>query len=388
MKKTLISLLVLSTILAPLSPSVAMAADPDPNMDPNVDGNLSLVRCIKKGNIDFGIFWDAVIYNDSFWEGIVEPWKDVIYRNQCQALDVIALVNQQDGLRNRIRDAFLTCRSEDLPDLKRRFHELTAEIFYVRHIVEGLSLSLPFDVLSTRQIAKTTIKTRDKLYNEMYNQYVKKGKFFTSGELDSLFIEFENKYADSIWDTEEEKPGPYIICDRGSWQEVTEKWQEFKEFFTEDLGGLRDAGESLEARGRAVAQEFEQIDITKLIKNKESFGDYLASFVEVGINNVAAKQGFEEIADKFSKNLPSMSVPTQGQLISGITSEAKRVEIDTMIADMSANFYVQYKDASDGTVKTFLEELDKFINTIEEGANLAKKIAKLAKKVIDRQCAN
>lgn len=359
----------------------AVASDSDPYVD---DGRLSLVRCIKKGNLDFGVFWDSVIYNDNLQEGVVEPWMDILYRNQCQANDVIALVSQQDNVRKAIRDAFLTCNTEELPRLKKTFHELTAEIYYVRHVVDGgLALSLPFDLLTTRQFTKSVIKDRGAIYNEMYERYVS-ADFLSEAELNDLFLELEIKYADRI--NPEDGPGAYIFCDRGSWQEVAEKWQEFQTHFTEDFGGLKSAGETLSARANEISEDLDNLKITDLVKGDMTFAAYMKSFVQVNINNMEAKEGFEEIGAKFLDNLPNFTAPSQKELLGALSSADEVHDVAKLKTEMAANFYVLYKNTSDETIATFLDELKRLIDTIDASFPLTIQIKGCADTMNARQC--
>lgn len=359
----------------------AVSPDTDPYTD---DGRLSLIRCIKKGNLDFGVFWDSVIYNDNLQEGVVEPWVDILYRNQCHANDVIALVRQQDNVRKAVRDAFLTCNTEELPRLKKTFHELTAEIYYVRHSVDGgLALSLPFDLLTTRQFTESVIKDRGAIYNEMYNRYVS-ADFLSEVELNDLFLELEIKYADRI--NPEGGPGAYVFCDRSSWQEVAEKWQEFQTHFMEDFGGLKSAKETLEARANEISEDLDNLKITDLVKGDMTFAAYMKSFVQVNINNMEAKEGFEETSAKFLENLPNFTAPSQKDLLGALSSADQVHNVAKLKTEMAANFYVLYKNASDETIATFLDELKGLIDTIDASFPLTTQIKGCADTMNARQC--
>src|SRR3989338_4696742 len=173
---------------------VAAQAQTPEEIDPQTEDGLSVGRCISKGGLDFGLFWNSVIYNDDLKEGVIEPWKDILNRNQCQAFDVIGLVKQQDSVRSMVRDSFLTCDTDQLPNLKMAFHKLTAEIYYVRHIVDGgIVMNLPYDLLKHRFFQESAIMDRTKIYNDMRKKYVKED-MLQQDQFDQLFLLLETKY--------------------------------------------------------------------------------------------------------------------------------------------------------------------------------------------------
>jgi hypothetical protein len=83
-------------------------------------------------------FLQSTIWSDSFAEGIVEPWDDVLVRNSCHAYDILGLVQKRDKIRQQLRDALLTCRNEKVPQLKAAYYKTSVEIYYARNIVRGL----------------------------------------------------------------------------------------------------------------------------------------------------------------------------------------------------------------------------------------------------------
>lgn len=378
-KKLVFTLLGLSLIF-----TLTANAETPSSAETDVGGNISLIRCINKGGLDFSLFWDAVIYNDSFREGIIEPWKDIFNRNQCQTNDIIGLINQQDDIRSAIRNAFLTCDTEDLPRLKKRFHKITAEIYYVRHVIDSeLALSLPYDVLTTRQISASLFRDRAVIFQEMRDKYVN-GGILSAAELNSLFSELENKYAGRIGTLDE--PGPYLVCSRGSWQEVSEKWKEFQRFFTEEYGGFKEAGQTLNARANELQKDFSKIKILDLIHGDISFKDYAASFVALSLNNMEAKEGFSEIKAAINKDLPTYSAPSQAEIFSGLSTTSAKYDIEKMKKEMSANYWVLYRDIGDSTIELFLNEIEKMDKTIVETYPDMNNILEGAKVMNFRQC--
>lgn len=380
---------LLIIFLLPLLLETVSAAEVS-DLDPYSEGKLSLARCIEKGNFEFGLFLDALIYNDNLKEGIVEPFNDIIKRNQCQASDISGLIKQQDKMRKAIRDAFMTCNTQQLPKLKNAYHRTTAEIYYVRHIVDsGIVAALPFDIINTQEFSDTATKDvsakgRSELYSAMEQNYVKSG-MIEQGEFDLLFAKFESKYKD--------RKKTYLNCEKGSWQAVGDKWEEFKKFFTEDKAGLDEAGKSLGANLEKTKKEFKTIKTVELFTTDESFSDYLGSFGQMNLNNLEPEQGIGEISEALSENNPLGGTPTQGSIADTLSSSNRLYAIKKLEAEMSANFTTLYGNASDESIGLFLNTLDGrqvpeegLIEILEQSFGPINQILKGAKVMNDRQC--
>lgn len=339
--------------------SVAIAANPS-GSDPYVDGNLSVLRCAEKGGLDFGAFLDAVIYNDSLKEGIVEPWNDILYRNQCQANDVIALVKQQDKVRKAIRDAFLTCNTDKIPRLKKRYYSLTAEIYYVRHVVDGgLVLSLPFAILDTR-FTDAVRKSDAKLYEEMKTHYVSE-EVISSSDFDGIFRTVQNKYKQRI-------PTYINSCQQGNWQDVANKWNEFVSDWGGTKGALEKAGKNISARAAALEKEVETMEVAKFLNNENSFAAYVGSFFEININGVPPKQALEDISKALSNSLPLGQLPTQESLLSQISNASDAFDFDKTEKELRSKFSVLYLNSSDEKIAEIVSYLDGRSNKGVDGA--------------------
>lgn len=346
------NLVISATVSLLIGVNPLLAAEPS-NIDPYVDGNLSLMKCIDKGGLDFGVFWDSVIYNDNLKEGIIEPWNDVLKRNQCHSNDVYGLIKQQDKIRKYIRDAFLTCNTQKLPQYKKAFSKLTAEIYYVRHIVDASMFSKAVDT------------NRTDLYNKMHEKYVNED-FFTESDFDNFFLQTENKYKN--------RRSTYIECKKGSWQAVGEKWQEFVKFFTEDAAGLKEAGKSIGVKAmgsdkkvsqNSLADEAKKMKIVELFTTDESFTDYLGSFVQMNINNAKPKESLQEVGDFLSRQQfgstnteSSSTTTTQRELVAAQSVSDTVFAIDQISLDIKTNFDALYRKSGDENLELFINGLD------------------------------
>lgn len=350
------------------------AADDNTYLDPYIDGNLSIGRCISKGNIDFVLFLNAV----SNFQGYTEAYEiifDVLKKNQCQAGDINSLLKQRDKLRGRIRDAFLLCQNEKIPALKTGFYTVTAEIYYVRNVVQGkVILNLPYDLLTTRMAEDpdSLFYPRDKLYSEMYDKYVNSGKF-EKLEFDILFDKLETKYG--------QRKEDYVICGNSSWDIVAEKWAEF----IETAGGVGPAADNFED---AVGGRAEKISEAA---RDEGFTEYITGIAQLNVNNLEPEAGFSEIFDRLADSVPAYdtpgtSTPTQDSFLSALIAEGKRYDTLAMKQQMLSNFSSLYKDSGDASIEVFVLEIEKLNQVIKNSYRPLEAIVSCAFKMNLRQC--
>lgn len=354
------------------------------------EGNLSVIRCLQKGNIDFGAFLSSMIYNDSLTEGILEPWKDVLSRNQCQSSDIYTLIKQEDKMRAAIRDAFLTCNNESVAQLKKSYQKMMVEIYYIRHIVDtGLLGRLPVPA-HTSIFKDAAIVKRDQLYNDMSKKYVN-ASFMSQADFDLLFLKLESKYAD--------RKNKYVECTSSVWEPVGNKWKEFVKFFTEDAGGLKDAGKNIGAaavggkkdgKGPSLLNEIKTIKFVELFTTNESVLDYVKSFGQLNVNNLTPTAALDE-----AKEFIETHSLTQGQLVTTKKSAEDRYLMEKDIVQIKADFDARYKSASDGSMEQFLNALDGRITGKQDDGTLEiindsfaplNEILSLSTQIKDRQC--
>ncbi|MDD3862176.1 MAG: hypothetical protein PHP74_04815, partial [Candidatus Gracilibacteria bacterium] len=264
---------------------VAKAEVPDTSGVYDQSGNLNIGKCMKQGGRDFIAFLHASLISDTFIESIVEPWNDVLFRNDCHSFDIYGLVMQQDKIRKQIRDAFLTCRNEKIPKLKEAYYKTTVEIAFARNVVTGFP--------------KKQYKDMDILLAGMNGKYV--DKWFTKEQFAIFGNELKVRYADRV--------SAYVDkCDQGSWAEVARKFEEFndqviKGGFVEDLkkGVLelerkaKDVEKSLESLGDAKGWE----DLAKGLFQLNLSGTPCTMEDPSG-----CKDFWKDFTDEFDKNNP------------------------------------------------------------------------------------
>ena len=343
----------------------------DEDLDPSIDGDTGVAGCISKGNLEFALFLNTLAWDDGIIQGIYQPWEDVLTRNQCHSNDISALIHQRDKVRSQIRDAFLSCNTQKLPDMKKRYYSLNAEVYYVRHVVDGgVVATLPYDVLNSRDLGifESAYYDEGKLYSEMKEQYVDEEEF-TLTDFDILYESLKIKYND--------KKNQYIVCDNSSWDQISEKWQEFMD----SAGGTADAWEDLgtvvEGRADKIVQSVSDV----------SFASYFEGLVQANINDMDAKAGALELREELQKNLPSYHTPTQSDLLGAIGSSDRAFEIELMEKEISARFKVLYLDTGDSTIELFVDELENLNQIIIDSYKPMGLVLDCSETMNARQCA-
>ena len=473
MKKYLstISLLILMTF----TNVPVVNADLD---DTGKDG-VDLIECIRKGKYDFIAFINASVSNENFVELFTETWKDLFFRNACHALTVLGLLEQRNSVRAAIRDASLSCGgakpslesdcgdgedndgdgkidkddAECLDDgeldedyneevgeipnqLEERYKEINAEIYYVRNIVDGkLTLSLPFNLLSTRLFTKPAIKNRDKLYTEMKEKYVSKD-FFDQEEFDILFLDIESKYGKGLYTGEdcgdgedndgdgdiddadtscneerldkqgkptgETKYNPklqesdcnftdkdarndikcnFISCKSGSWQQVAEKVKEFEEGWE----AIKEAWGEVEDQAAQLAD-----DARELGNRFSSAKNFFGPLFEFKLNNQKFADGFSQMAKDLADDFDFSQYGSES--LSSTTSFLQGAILGDEVADrgalgekMVAKFYTRYTSNFNG-FQDVINLLDKNIEIINTSIDKLKEIETKSANLKSKQC--
>lgn len=376
------------------------------------NGNLSIGKCIAKGNTDFGSFIRSLIALDGFWYGISEPWKDVLMRNQCHVTDLSNLVKQQDAIQKYIRDAFLTCKAEKIPSLKRALTDVTAEIYYVRNVVNpafGLGL-LPANIKASKLkdekdkekagvvFTSELFLDKGKLYSDMKKKYGDKNKYFFIEDFDDKFSWFEQKYAD--------RKDSYVVCERGGWKDVADKWNEFRDTILYG-GAFKDFAKDVKTAAKRSKERRDQILDTSASK---SFWASTAEQFQMNINGLSAGDGWDEISaewDKYSpgkkdkpKEEPSegntdstdtsneKAVATQSEFLHAYTKSVVTMDFMKHYGEMEVHFRTNYGLVSDSAIGGILAEMDALNKEILDSLTPLDKIDQCTAKMNNRQCPN
>lgn len=395
LSKSIVIALIGLFLLANSAQTRLYAADPGPAPYAG-DSSLSVARCVTRGNFEFRLFLRSIVFSDGFSESFVEPWKDVLVRNQCHAADVAYLIRQLDRLKKAIRDAYTTCATHRLPSLKEGFNRTVMELYYVRHVVDaGIVRRLPFEVLGGR-IGQDAAKTnREKLYRDMANRYIS-AYFFSKDEFDTLFLRLESKYSSKI--------ETYIKCESDDWNAVKQKWDEFKDFFAGgdflQTQGWKDVG----ARAEDVWEEVETISEVELVKgifaaDGKAPLDYVRSRAQVNLNHFEAVRGVREMGEFLSDALPTFYKdeyripPTHGDVFEMLERAERDYDLDKMENDLKAEFSNLYFTMADQSSEILLNTLDGrgvpqlgLIEILEESIPVLYSLKEKASSVQKKQC--
>lgn len=367
-RKKIIGLSLFIAVFMPFSGSFAAS-----DIDAGVEGGLSVGRCIQKGNVDFILFLNTLIFSDGFFDGVIEPWKDIFSRNKCHATDISILIKQRDKIRAYIRDAFLTCKGEKVPNLKRALEELNIEIYYVRHIVDGsVVLTLPFDLLSTRMAEnpETLFISKEKLYDDIITKY--RGKtVLSNADLDLFFAKLNLKYKD--------RKKEYVICQNDSWKQVAEKWKEF----VDSAGGIGPAAKDAQKEIAGAAEKLvESVDADSL---KASFKGWF----QVNLNKLEAeKKGVLDIQKQLEKSIPQTGTSgtiSQKALLDALEVSKTNYNLKDMRTKMSSHFHSLYRATSDEGIELLVTTLEKYDKTLKDSLPILDKLLDGAKMMNKRQ---
>ena len=350
--------------------TLSMAVMPTAAAQVDVDGTLSVGSCVVQGNVQFVEFLQASTFSDGINDGLFEPFKDALVRNNCQSFDVYSLIKQRDKVRTQIREAFFSCNVDRADTLKRAFNEVNAEIYYVRNVVDGNVISkLPFDTLSTMlaQNPQQFYYPTTKLYQQMSERYVESGRILEEDFI-KLFNQWESKYA--------ERKANYVVCESDSWETVADKWEEF----ISTAGGITPAWNDLEEGVKGEA--------SKLARNTTDTGfkEWITGLVQVNINNQAARPGVDRLISDISQYVPSSDTPTLSTVLKAIESEGKQYNVQETRAELTDNFTALYKGASDQAVEVMVGAVDSLNRSLSEALNPLDQLRSCSKTINDRQC--
>jgi len=367
--KKLISYLILAIMTLGNFSFVQATTFEDNLIDSYSGDDLSLGRCLYKGNTEFSLFINSVIVLDGFVANYLGSFYDVFFKNQCHANDIMSLIRQRDKLRDYIRDAFLTCKTDRIPALKKGFYDINAEIYYVRNIVSSsLALNLPYSSLSTQALydAEGLFTSESKLKQDMRGNYVDSG-IYSPIEFEALFNKLTVKY--------DKRKLSYVNCETTSWDEVETKWNEF----IDTAGGLAPAWKSF---SRGVGGRWEKIVEAT---TDQGFEDYAAGFFGMRVNGLNPGQGFGEILDELYTYNP---FPTKSDALKAVGNARKSYDMNRLQTDLSAEFEILYKETGDTAVEMFVEELELLNISIEDSIPLLEGVEGCARTMDSRQCSN
>jgi hypothetical protein len=334
------------------------------------NGDVSVIRCTAKdGEVNFSLFLQSMVNNDSFYDSIIEPFNDILSRNSCHANDILTLVRQLDRIRSQIREKSFQCETEDIPQLKKAYVQNAAEIYYVRNVFDGgLALRLPFNLLKNKEVNEKLVADRDKLFTDMKQKYFKKD-VFTEAEFLGFFLNLESKYSSRIQD--------YAYCEGGQWATVSQKWREFQNFITNDFGGLRSAYNGIARESERFSTEVKRTNTVQMFTDEGSFTNFVQSFGSIKLDEEPTAPVLQRLkTDRVVDRQDFLNIQFQA------VEERSTKKLET---EMLTNFYSQYAVSGDGT-EAIVASLNNLSQIIEESYSDIDTLVDGSDKINSRQC--
>ncbi len=283
-------------------------------------------QAICRGGRDWGTFISAIIGYDDF----KEYWKDILVRyssNICHYQDIDSLMTRITKVRKQLRSAFYVCGN--MAAMKRTYYELEAELYFLRKFIET-------------DYSNFTVVSDQKVIDSLRGYFVINKGYFSDDEITTLFNRFKERYRTRLV--------AYQNCTDPVWQSLVDKWNEFKETAGGITPAVNRAGESFEKR-------WDRMKNTSVGAERDFWG----GIVDLRINGLPAKEGWEQIAKNFQENMPGGFTFQQIQAAKTVSDATYNVQ------EEEANYMAQYQ-------MLYLESSDEFMREIKARLNTMDKI--------------
>jgi hypothetical protein len=305
-----------------------------------------------RGGRDFGTFLSSIITYDDF----MDYWNDILVRynaNICHYQDIDGLVNRIKGVRQQLRSAFYVCG--DTTGLKATYYDLEAETYYLRNFIK----------YTKTPEGNYIVVNEQKLFNDMKAYFVDDKGFFDTAHLTRIFNQFKTRYQSRL--------ATYNNCTDPTWQNLVDKWNEFKD----DAGGVSSA---LKQAGSSMTKRWDRMANTPMNLNRDFWG----GFLDVKINGLPPKEALSQIAEEFSRNMPSGSTISQLQAASATSDEVYAYEASEQT--YLAEYKMLYMESSAEFLKLMLARLDALDTTIKDTFPFQNQTIQCVKGIVDKQC--
>lgn len=293
-------------------------------------------QLICRGDRDWGTFISSVLSYDDF----SEYWKDILDRyssNICHYMDIDGVLNRVNKAREQIRKSFYVCGNTQA--LKKTYYTLEAELFFLRKYVDTDN-------------GNFLVKNPEELRADLRNNFVFNKGFFTNEEIDLIFEEFKTKYDNRL--------DAYQNCKDPGWEELVNKWQEFKDnvliLFTDPANAP-----VIKAATESIQKKWDRMAAVDMNLGRSFFG----GFLDARINGLEPKQGLDQIGAELKKNTPQGGY-TFDQLKAAETVVEQNYNYQKLEVDYMTQYQTLYKEVSDtvnNELMLRLENLDLIIKT-------------------------
>lgn len=334
MKKLLITISLIAFLTATVALGIGSVATLSATPQAHAQGgklwgDSSGQPVICRGTRDWGSFISALISYDDF----EEYWKDIFVRysaNICHYTDIDGLLKRVTAVRKQIREAFYVCA--DTSKMKDTYYRLEAELFFLRKYINTDKGA--FLVVGDAQVQK-----------ELKDYFVLNKGYFSDAEITQLFNEFKTKYTTRL--------ETYRNCTDATWENLVNKWNEFRE----NAGGF---GPAIKQASTSISKRWERMASTPM-KGGQSF---LGGFVDARINGLPAEEGLDLIVQELEKNTPGGYTFDKLQATQNYKAQIQAENVD--IAAYISQYQAEYGETADDytfQIMSMLNQLDDIIKS-------------------------
>ncbi len=308
---------------------------------------------------DFDIFLTSLVSYDDF----VEYFKDIFTRNNCHRDDIFALQTQLEKQNAQVRKAYENCQVGNLPKLKDKAYKLQMEIMYLRKFV----INNPDKASGAKEIIAVP---KEAVKSQLENYFVNDKEIYkNSAAFLTVYNEVLKKYASKLND--------YNNCKDATWEELTQKWNEF----LQTAGGL---STGLDKMKKSIEKKEKKLNESP--PNRK--GSFLEKITEMRVNGVKPREGLSEIYNEFNKNLPQGSLGGYGELLQNVQSAKKTYELEVSEAELLGKYKMLYGEDTDPAVATLVQKIGELNQTLKDTFPVQNSLFECSKKIREKQCKN
>lgn len=382
MKKNIFTVLLLSFFI--FSIPVSNAAS-----DPVKQDGLNVTACATTYTLGMGTFLKTAISTDGFTENFLAYFTDLATRRECQLYDIFGLDSQLDAIARQIQQRYLKCELKKIPPLEKKYLQVKAEIFYVRHIL-NYDVKLK-DVIGNTEISDASELENDPkvsamMFNNLYDTMKKKYSVAVGGNdaFDTMYQTIVSKYASRKYQ--------YLICSANeSWKMVSDKWKEFKENWGGSKDAIADLTKGVKDEASKVKTSWQEIGKPQYEQNGTDqppgvFKNFLMNTFRAEINDVAPEAAWDEIYEN-AKTYVGQPTPDLASYFTSTVNEGERFQFDMTRATLEAKYKAVYAGVTDAAVWMFIQNLDEMLATIKDTTIPIDQLNNCANKILSKQCS-
>lgn len=348
-----LGILFTQTALAQNTPNYGANPPGSVPQDPNGTGGYSPsgtgTELACRGDRDWSTFISSVLSYDGF----KEYWKDIFVRyntNICQYQDIDSLLNRIDKVREQIRKAFYTCADTRL--LKDTYYKLQAELFFLRKYIKT-------------DYSNFVETNPEWVRNDLRRYFVINKSYFSDDQIDILYQQFQEKYKGKL--------ETYKNCKDPGWQDLVNKWNEFKD----SVAGM---GPSIKEAGSSISKKWDNMANTPM----KGSGSLIGGFLDARVNDLPPLEGLQQIADELKKNRPEGF--TFQELRAAQTLNTQKYNEKLLEQSYLTQYQTLYSETSDTFTGAMMKQLYNLDNAIQQSFIYQNQTIQCVKGINYKQC--